>query len=158
RQRGHTALDQRRGIDGVAGAGAHHVGEAAHGTGPRQASRHRGRRSPALRRHAYPPHRRDRPRRRRQDREQGPAEPPCRHRLRRLSPGEGSRMDYANPQSLVSTEWLAAHLDAPDLRIVDASFTLPGVSPSGPELYRARHIPGAVYFDIDDIADEASPL
>ena len=67
-------------------------------------------------------------------------------------------MDYANPQSLVSTEWLAAHLDAPDLRIVDASFTLPGVSPTGPELYRSRHLPGAVYFDIDAIADEGNPL
>lgn len=67
-------------------------------------------------------------------------------------------MPYANPDSLVSTEWLAAHLDAPDLRIVDASFTLPGVKPTGRELYEARHIPGAVFFDIEEIADEASPL
>jgi thiosulfate/3-mercaptopyruvate sulfurtransferase len=67
-------------------------------------------------------------------------------------------MPYANPDALVSTEWLAAHLDAPDLRIVDGSFTLPGVKPTGPELYAERHIPGAVFFDIDDIADEQSPL
>jgi thiosulfate/3-mercaptopyruvate sulfurtransferase len=67
-------------------------------------------------------------------------------------------MDYAHPQSLVSTAWLAAHLDAPDVRIVDASFTLPGVTPSGPELYRSRHLPGAVYFDIDDIADKDNSL
>jgi thiosulfate/3-mercaptopyruvate sulfurtransferase len=67
-------------------------------------------------------------------------------------------MPYANPDSLVSTDWLAAHLDAPDLRIVDASFTLPGVKPTGRELYEARHIPGAVFFDIEEIADEASPL
>lgn len=67
-------------------------------------------------------------------------------------------MPYANPDSLVSTEWLATHLDAPDVRVVDASFTLPGVTPTGPDLYRSRHIPGAVFFDIDKIADEANPL
>jgi thiosulfate/3-mercaptopyruvate sulfurtransferase len=67
-------------------------------------------------------------------------------------------MSYANPDALVSTEWLAAHLDAPDLRIVDGTFTLPGVKPTGRELYDARHIPGAVFFDIDGIADEQNPL
>ncbi len=67
-------------------------------------------------------------------------------------------MPYANPEALVSTEWLAAHLDAPDLRVVDGTFTLPGVTPTGRELYDRRHIPGAVFFDIDDIADEQSPL
>jgi thiosulfate/3-mercaptopyruvate sulfurtransferase len=67
-------------------------------------------------------------------------------------------MPYANPDALVSTEWLAAHLGAPDLRIVDGTFTLPGVTPTGQELYLARHIPGAVFFDIDDIADEHNPL
>jgi thiosulfate/3-mercaptopyruvate sulfurtransferase len=67
-------------------------------------------------------------------------------------------MPYANPDALVSTEWLAAHLDAPDLRIVDGTFTLPGVTPTGHELYLQRHIPGAVFFDIDDIADEHNPL
>ena len=67
-------------------------------------------------------------------------------------------MPYANPDALVSTEWLATHLDAPDLRIVDGTFTLPGVTPTGHELYLQRHIPGAVFFDIDDIADEHNPL
>jgi thiosulfate/3-mercaptopyruvate sulfurtransferase len=67
-------------------------------------------------------------------------------------------MPYANPDSLVSTEWLASHLEAPDVRVVDGSFTLPGVTPTAHELYRQRHIPGAVFFDIDDIADETSPL
>jgi len=67
-------------------------------------------------------------------------------------------MPYANPDALVSTEWLAAHLAAPDLRIVDGTFTLPGVKPTGRELYDARHIPGAVFFDIDEIADEHNPL
>ncbi len=67
-------------------------------------------------------------------------------------------MPYAHPEALVSTEWLAAHLDAPDLRVVDGTFTLPGVTPTGHGLYGQRHIPGAVFFDIDDIADEQSPL
>src|SRR5260370_9892690 len=72
--------------------------------------------------------------------------------------GEESAMPYANAAALVATEWLAAHLDAHDLRIVDGTFTLPGVKPTGRELYDARHIPGAVFFDIDEIADEHNPL
>ncbi|HXZ03168.1 MAG TPA: 3-mercaptopyruvate sulfurtransferase [Stellaceae bacterium] len=67
-------------------------------------------------------------------------------------------MPYANPDALVSTEWLARHLDAPDLRIVDGTYTLPGVTPTAKELYAQRHLPGAVFFDIDDIADEHNPL
>jgi thiosulfate/3-mercaptopyruvate sulfurtransferase len=67
-------------------------------------------------------------------------------------------MPYANPDALVSTDWLANHLDAPDVRVVDGSFTLPGVRPTAAELYAERHIPGAVFFDIDDIADAESPL
>ena len=67
-------------------------------------------------------------------------------------------MPYTNPDALVTTEWLAQHLGAPDLRIVDGSFTLPGVTPTAQQLYAQRHIPGAVFFDIDEIADAASPL
>ena len=36
-------------------------------------------------------------------------------------------MDYVNPEALVSTEWLAEHMNAPDVRIVDASAVLPNV-------------------------------
>ncbi|MFQ5958192.1 MAG: 3-mercaptopyruvate sulfurtransferase [Alphaproteobacteria bacterium] len=60
--------------------------------------------------------------------------------------------------ALVSTEWLAAHLTAPDLRAVDASWYLPADGRDASAEYAERHIPGAVYFDIDDIADTASPL
>lgn len=67
-------------------------------------------------------------------------------------------MPYANPDALVSTEWLAAHLDAPDVRVVDGSFKLPDVTPTAREDYAVRHIPGAVFFDIDEIADEVNPL
>ncbi len=59
---------------------------------------------------------------------------------------------------LVSTAWLADHLGAPDVRVVDASYYLPVEAKTGREVYLEQHIPGAVFFDIDDIADSASPL
>jgi len=66
--------------------------------------------------------------------------------------------DYARPEALVSTEWLAAHLSAPDIRVVDGSWYLPAMKRDPKAEYQAGHIPGAVYFDIDEIADTASPL
>ena len=62
-------------------------------------------------------------------------------------------MDYANPDALVSTEWLAKHLNTPDVRVVDASWQLPGSEQNALEEFENLHIPGAVYFDVDDIAD-----
>jgi thiosulfate/3-mercaptopyruvate sulfurtransferase len=67
-------------------------------------------------------------------------------------------MDYVNADALVSTQWLADHLTAPDLRIVDASWYLPHMNRNGKEEYAAQHIPGAVYFDIDEISDTDSNL
>lgn len=67
-------------------------------------------------------------------------------------------MSYVNPDALVSTEWLAEHLKAPDLRVVDASWYLPTMSRNGKMEYQDSHIPGAVFFDIDDIADTDSSL
>jgi len=67
-------------------------------------------------------------------------------------------MPYAHPESLVSTEWLAAHLDDPLVRVVDGSFKMPGVTPTAREDYDRQHIPGAVFFDIDEIADTSSTL
>jgi thiosulfate/3-mercaptopyruvate sulfurtransferase len=67
-------------------------------------------------------------------------------------------MPYAHPESLVSTEWLAGHIDRPEVRVVDASFTLPGVTPTAQQHYAQRHIPSAVFFDIDAISDHANPL
>jgi thiosulfate/3-mercaptopyruvate sulfurtransferase len=55
--------------------------------------------------------------------------------------------------ALVSTEWLAAHLDDPHIRIVDASYFVPGGVEPARQQYAAGHIPGAVFFDINDIAD-----
>jgi len=54
---------------------------------------------------------------------------------------------------LVSTDWLAARLDDPKTKIIDASFKLPGVLPLPVDDYLAAHLPGAVFFDVDHIAD-----
>jgi thiosulfate/3-mercaptopyruvate sulfurtransferase len=67
-------------------------------------------------------------------------------------------MPYAHPESLVTTEWLAAHLKDPAVRIVDGSFKMPGVTPTAQADYADRHIPGAVYFDIDVVADRKNSL
>jgi len=67
-------------------------------------------------------------------------------------------MPYKNPEALVSTEWLAANLSAPDLRVVDASFYLPQENRDAKAEYAAGHIPGAVFFDIEEISDTSSPL
>jgi len=67
-------------------------------------------------------------------------------------------MPYAHPEALVSTEWLAAHLDDPRVRVVDSSFKLPGITPTAKEDYDRGHIPGAVFFDIDDIAETGTSL
>jgi len=65
---------------------------------------------------------------------------------------------YRRPEALIETAWLAAHLNDGKLRILDGSFTLPNVHPSGPELYARQHIPGAVFFDIEEIRDTTNPL
>lgn len=59
---------------------------------------------------------------------------------------------------LVSTAWLAEHLEAPDVRIIDASWFLPGESRDPRAEFAVAHIPGAVFFDIDDIVDDSSDL
>ncbi len=59
---------------------------------------------------------------------------------------------------LVETDWLASRLDAPDLIVLDASLHLPTTGRDAKAEYRAAHIPGAVFFDIEDISDEKNPL
>jgi thiosulfate/3-mercaptopyruvate sulfurtransferase len=63
-----------------------------------------------------------------------------------------------DPQTLVSTDWLAAHLKDPDLRVLDASWYLPAMARDARAEYNARHIPGARFFDIDEISDQRSAL
>ncbi len=62
------------------------------------------------------------------------------------------------PNTLVSTDWLETHLNSPDVRVVDASWYLPDDARDPKAEYAAEHIPGAVFFDIDEIADSASPF
>jgi thiosulfate/3-mercaptopyruvate sulfurtransferase len=58
---------------------------------------------------------------------------------------------------LVSTDWLAAHIGDPKVKVIDASFKLPGVLPLPVDDYLAAHIPGAVFFDVDAISDHDNP-
>jgi thiosulfate/3-mercaptopyruvate sulfurtransferase len=60
--------------------------------------------------------------------------------------------------SLVSTEWLASRLGSPGLRVVDGSWYLPGSGRDAAAEYRAGHIPGAVFFDLDASSDTSSAL
>lgn len=67
-------------------------------------------------------------------------------------------MPASTESPLVSTEWLAQRLDAPDIRIVDGSWYMPQSQRDPRAEYEREHIPGAVYFDIDEIADTSSPF
>ncbi|MFZ1726617.1 MAG: 3-mercaptopyruvate sulfurtransferase [Albidovulum sp.] len=67
-------------------------------------------------------------------------------------------MAQDDPKTLVSTEWLAAHLKDPDLRILDASWYMPDADRDARADYARAHIPGARFFDIDDISDHRSAL
>lgn len=59
---------------------------------------------------------------------------------------------------LVSTDWLADRLEAPDIRVADASWYLPQAGRNARQEYDSAHIPGAIFFDIDDLSDETNPL
>jgi len=63
-----------------------------------------------------------------------------------------------DPRTLVSTDWLAAHLRDPDLRVLDASWHMDAAGRDAQAEYAAAHIPGARFFDIDAISDSRSPL
>ncbi len=61
---------------------------------------------------------------------------------------------------LVTAAWLKENIGAPDIRVVDATWVLPSLvgRKSGAEQYAEAHIPGAVFFDIDDVADPDSAM
>jgi len=67
-------------------------------------------------------------------------------------------MSERRTRYLVSTDWLAGHLGAPDLVLLDASWHLPPTGRDGYREYLDGHIPGALFFDIDEIADTDSGL
>jgi thiosulfate/3-mercaptopyruvate sulfurtransferase len=58
----------------------------------------------------------------------------------------------------VTTQWLAKHLDDPDVRVVDGTWHMPQAKRDARAEFEAAHIPGAVFFDIDAIADRATAL
>ena len=58
----------------------------------------------------------------------------------------------------VTTEWLAARLGDANTVIIDASWYLPTANRKPYEEYLAGHIPGAIYFDMDEIADKSTGL
>ncbi len=66
-------------------------------------------------------------------------------------------MSHTAP-ALVTTEWLENHLMAPDIRVVDASWHMTGSGRDALGDYKEAHIPGAVFFDIDEICDLDNPL
>ncbi len=66
-------------------------------------------------------------------------------------------MSDANTPTLVDTAWLAAHLDDPSLRILDASYFVPGGVEPARKQYAEGHIPGAIFFDINDVAEPHGP-
>jgi thiosulfate/3-mercaptopyruvate sulfurtransferase len=61
-------------------------------------------------------------------------------------------------ETTVSTAWLGAHLADPDLRVVDGSWHLPTLKRDARREFALAHIPGAVFFDIDAIADTSVAL
>lgn len=67
-------------------------------------------------------------------------------------------MEYQNADALVETDWLADHLADPELRIVDATWFMPHLNRSAREEFATQHIPGAMFWDIDEIADPTDPL
>lgn len=63
-----------------------------------------------------------------------------------------------DPKTLVSTAWLADHIKDPDLRVIDASWFMPDMARDALAEYKAAHIPGARFFDIDAMSDQRSEL
>jgi thiosulfate/3-mercaptopyruvate sulfurtransferase len=61
------------------------------------------------------------------------------------------------PSPLVGVDWLASHLAHPQLRVVDASWYLPAMGRNGRKEYDAAHIPGALFADLEFLADDQAP-
>jgi len=72
--------------------------------------------------------------------------------------GYGRACMTSSADPLVSTDWLATHLGDAGVRVLDASFQAAGATPLAHDDFLAAHIPGAVFFDVDAIADPATDL
>jgi thiosulfate/3-mercaptopyruvate sulfurtransferase len=67
-------------------------------------------------------------------------------------------MNYKKPEALVTTEWLSKNLETPDVSIIDASFYLPAANRIPTKEFEEQHIPGATFFDINEIANKNTNL
>ena len=67
-------------------------------------------------------------------------------------------MTHDDPKTLVSTDWLASHLKDPDLRVLDGTWFMAEHGRDARAEFAQAHIPGARFFDIDDISDHRSEL
>lgn len=65
---------------------------------------------------------------------------------------------FSPDRPVVSADWLKSHLTAPDVRVLDCTWFMPDAPRTGRQAYDAHHIPGARFFDIDDIADTTVDL
>jgi thiosulfate/3-mercaptopyruvate sulfurtransferase len=83
--------------------------------------------------------------------------PAARRRQTRAAVAKRSSEPTA-PDAIVSTEWLAAHLDDPRVRVVDGTWHMPQLQRDPRREFEEAHIPGAVFFDIDGIADRSTSL
>ncbi len=61
-------------------------------------------------------------------------------------------------KNIVSTDWLEQHLEAPDIRVIDSSWYFPHEKRNAQQEFVECHIPGASFFDIDEIKDKESDL
>ena len=66
--------------------------------------------------------------------------------------------DTLHSKWLKSTEWLAGELGKPNVAIVDGSYYLSTQKRDAKAEYIEAHIPGAVFFDINAIADDSTDL
>jgi thiosulfate/3-mercaptopyruvate sulfurtransferase len=65
---------------------------------------------------------------------------------------------FTPEKPIVTAQWLKSHLAAPDVRVLDCTWFMANEPRTGRQVYDANHIPGARFFDIDDIADTDSPF
>src|SRR5690606_14789324 len=78
------------------------------------------------------------------------------HQPRQQGPVDAKRLAMENP--FVTTECLAVHLYDPDVIVLDGSWHMPNAARNAQAEYLAGHIPGAVFFDIDGVADTSTDL
>ncbi|HEV7368998.1 3-mercaptopyruvate sulfurtransferase [Arenibaculum sp.] len=75
-----------------------------------------------------------------------------------MASSTSSQSQSQSPAAIVGTQWLAEHLNDPAVRVVDGTYCLPMLKRDARAEYDARHIPGAVFFDIDAVSDRSSAL